>query len=335
MLDLSEAEILVDVVDAGSVSAAARKRGVAQSSVTRSVARLEARLGVRLVDRDSRRLKPTLAGDVFVERARALLDGARSLEEATVAMAGHIAGVVRLSVPPAFGRARLIEPLGAWWKENPGVRLEVRLENRIVDVLNEGIDIAVRLGALPDSTLAQRKLADYAHRLVASPAYLRARGAPSSPADLREHAVLGMTTVGPNTRWPFVQGRQVAEITVTPGFVTNDGYALLDAALSGAGVTVLPDFLADGAIASGALVHLMPGWQMPTAPVSALFVRARERRAVREVLAVLVRACRAKPSAWSPGTSSQSGTGSTGSSGAAGWARSGQRPTRSRRAPSR
>jgi DNA-binding transcriptional LysR family regulator len=283
---------MVAIAEAGSISAAARRRGGSQPALSRAVARIEARLGVVLLDRTSRSMRLTEAGRAFVEGARRLLRDARTLEATTSAIGGRLGGVLRVSVPPALGRRRLMAPILAWHRAHPAVRLELLLEPRLVDV-GEEVDLAVRLGPLPDSELVARRLGSYEHLLVASPGYLAARGTPRDPAELEGHSLVAMSTVGPNTTWPLSRGRLRRVVEVRPCLTTNDGEALVAAVVGGAGITVASDFLIDDAIESGALVRVLPRWSLPSAPITALLTRAAARRpSVRSLLSHLVRAGR-------------------------------------------
>lgn len=290
METLRDAEVLIAIVDAGSISAAARRRGITQPALSRAVARVEGRLGVTLLDRSSRTLRLTEAGARFVEGARQLLRDARALEATTSALGGRLGGTLRVSVPPALGRRRLVAPILAWSRAHRSVRLELILEPRLVDLAAERVDVAVRLGSLPDSSLVARRLGSYEHVLVAAPSYLAARGTPRAPDELDQHALLAMSTVGPNTTWPFARGRQRRAIVVRPTFTTNDGEALVAAAVAGLGVTVVSDFLVDDALACGALVSVLPEWSLPSAPITALTTRAASTQPhVRSLLAHLTR----------------------------------------------
>lgn len=287
---LRDAEVLVAVADAGSISAAARRRGMSQPALSRSVSRIEARLGVTLIDRGTRAMRLTHAGQTYVEGARRLLRDAHALEATTSSLGRRLGGGLRVSIPPALGRARLLGPILEWHRAHRGVVLDLWLEPRRVDLASDAVDLAVRLGPLPDSTLVGRRLGTYAHLIVASPAYLAAHGTPTHPAELAAHALLTLQIDGPNTRWPLAHGRARAVVEVRPSLVTNDAEALAAAAAAGAGITVLSDFLAERGLREGTLVPLLREWSLPTAPITALTTRSSAALpTVKSLLAHLVR----------------------------------------------
>jgi DNA-binding transcriptional LysR family regulator len=293
---LRDAEVLVAVADAGSISAAARKRGMSQPALSRSVGRIEARLGVTLIDRGTRAMRLTHAGQTFVEGARRLLRDAHALEATTSSLGRRLGGGLRVSVPPALGRARLLAPILEWHRGHRAVVLELWLEPRRVDLAADSVDLAVRLGPLPDSTLVGRKLGSYAHLLVASPSYLATHGTPKHPSELAAHALLTLQIDGPNTRWPLTRGRTRSVVEVRPRLVTNDAEALAAAAASGAGITVLSDFLAERGLREGSLVPVLSEWQLPSAPITALTTRSTAALpTVKSILAHLVKRLASSP----------------------------------------
>ncbi len=287
---LRDAEILISVADEGSISAAARRKGLSQPAVSRAVARVERRLGVSLLDRGSRRLRLTDAGEWYVSGARRLLREAGTLEATTASLGGRMGGRLRVSLPPGLGHRRLVVALVDWSSRHPGVHLELILETRLVDLVRDDVDIAIRLGPLPDSALLSRRIGRYRHLVVASPNYLKMRGAPDQPSDLRSHSLLGMQTVGPNTAWPFTRGRKKICVQITPTFVTNDGEALVAAAAAGLGITVATDFLCKDELMDGRLVQLLADWSLPSAPITGLCTRAAPP-AARALLRHLAKSC--------------------------------------------
>src|SRR6202162_17855 len=190
----------VRTVDAGSFSAASRLIGTTQSAVSKSVARLERRLGVRLIQRSTRTFSVTAEGQAYYERVAPLL---RSIEEAeeVVQVATEAKGLLRVSAPQEFGRMLMAAWAPEFLARHPGVKLELNITDRNVDIIREGYDLAVRMGPLQDTELISRKLADLHWILVASPAYLERRGHPETVEDLRSHSCLRYLTSG--RPWPF------------------------------------------------------------------------------------------------------------------------------------
>jgi DNA-binding transcriptional LysR family regulator len=262
----------VRTVDAGSFSAASRLIGSSQSAVSKSVARLERRLGARLIQRSTRTLSLTAEGQAYYERVAPLL---RALDDAedVVQMASAAKGLLRVSAPQELGR-RLI---AAWAPEflarHPGVKLELNITDRSVDIIREGFDLAVRMGTLPDTVLISRKLADFRWILVASPSYLARRGRPETIADLGSHSCLRYVTSG--RPWPFEFAN--GESIVPDGqFDTDDSGSICEAALHSAGIAyqlrmTVTDFLNDGR-----LVEVLPDLAMPVLPAYVLHAFGRQ-----------------------------------------------------------
>jgi DNA-binding transcriptional LysR family regulator len=241
----------VRTVDAGSFSAASRLIGSSQSAVSKSVARLEHRLGVRLIQRSTRTLSLTTEGQAYYERVAPLL---RAIEDAedVVQAASEAKGLLRVSAPQEFGRMLIATWAPEFLTRYPGVKLELSVTDRNVDVIREGYDLAVRMGPLRDTELISRKLADLHWILVASPAYLERRGHPETVEDLRSHSCLRYLTSG--RPWPFAFADGQSVIPDGP-FDTDDSGSIRQAALNAAGIAyqlrmTVTDFLADGRLAA-------------------------------------------------------------------------------------
>jgi DNA-binding transcriptional LysR family regulator len=285
---IEDAQLFVAVADAGSVSRAARARGLAQSTVSRALARLETRVGVRLVERTTRRMRLTDAGTFYLDGLRRLLHDAQDLERGAADYGTSLRGTIRVSMCATLGRRRLLGPLLAWAREHRGVRLDVALEERRVDLVADRLDVVVRAGPQPDSSYALSRLGGYDHVLVAAPSYLARRGRPASSADLATHDCLVMRVDKPLAVWPFKHRGRDARVTVSPVLVTNDAEVLLAGVVSGHGVAVLPDYLIDAALGAGQLVALLPDHALPQAPVWAVHAPSRRLpRLVREALGCL------------------------------------------------
>jgi DNA-binding transcriptional LysR family regulator len=299
---LSDLEILVQVVRTGSYTKAATALGISKSYASKQVRALEERLGVRLLHRTTRTVTPTDAGRRLVDRCAGLLDELEAAERDAAAQQDVPRGRLRVSAPVSFGTRYVAPALATFMARHPALEVVADLSDRRVDLVEEGYDLAVRIGRLEDSSHLARRLAPVRACLVASPAYVAAHGAPSEPEALREHACLVYSLQASPTSWtltPRDGGGEPVRVRVNARLTSNNGDALLDAALAGVGVASLPDFFVGDAIRSGALRWLLPAWQgMPPSGVWAVhpagrFVPAKVRLLVEHLAAAL------DPAPWS------------------------------------
>lgn len=272
---ISDAELFLAVVAAGGFSGGARRLRRSQPAVSRRIAALEARLGVRLLDRTTRRFALTDAGRVFHARCAAALAALADAETAATDTAAAVRGRLRVSAPPAWARAQLAPLLPALAAQHPQLALELLLLERYVNLVDEGLDVVIRLGPLPDSSLAGRRLARGRYVLCAAPAYLARRDAPRDLDQLARHPALVLATSEARARWPFRWRGRPRLVTPRPGLVSNDAGLLREAGLAGAGVTVLPTYLIAADLAAGALVELLPQARLPMWEVHALYPSRR------------------------------------------------------------
>ncbi|HEY8074745.1 MAG TPA: LysR family transcriptional regulator [Labilithrix sp.] len=227
--------IFVSVATRRSFADAARASGRSPQVVTRAVAALERRLGTRLLHRTTRSVSLTDAGARLLARARPLLADFEALEARE---AGELRGVVTIAAPAMFGQLRVAPVVHEFLRAEPSVDVRLFLQDRVVSLAEEGIDVAVRIGALPDSSLRARHVADVRYVLVAAPAYLAGRGAPTSPRELADHDVVAFTGTSPiPDRWTFRRaGRPEASVSVRPRLVTDSAPAAIDAVVAGLGI---------------------------------------------------------------------------------------------------
>lgn len=251
----SQIESYVAVVEAGSFSAAARRLEVPVSTVSRQVARLERRLGVRLLHRTTRRVTTTDIGQAYFERCRQIVADTRAAEESVRQAHGAARGLLRISAPPTNLRATAMEQmLAAFLVAHPNIEVEIDTESRYVDLVAEGYDVALRGGALKDSTLTARRLQMVRSGAVAAPSYLARRGRPRKVADLARHECIAVRAPGRRARWPLMSGGSIA---VRGRLVTNDLAVARTAATAGLGIAHIPLSLVAEEIASGELEHVM------------------------------------------------------------------------------
>lgn len=264
------------VVDAGSFVAAAEALGRSKASVSRHVADLEARLGVRLLHRTTRRLSLTDEGEVFHGRCAALLAGLDEAEAELGARSAEVVGLLRVNVPVSYG-VRVLGPLWAGFlARHPKLVLDVVLSDRRVDLVEEGFDMAVRIARLDDSSLVSRRLGSVRSILCASPGYVARRGAPAHPSALADHDVVAYSLLSTGDTWSFdgPDGAHAA-VRVTPRMRSNSGDTCRAAALGGAGIVLQPEFLVGEDVARGALVALLPQWRVPEFGVHAVYPSRR------------------------------------------------------------
>jgi DNA-binding transcriptional LysR family regulator len=285
------------VADHGSFRAAAAASGVAVPTVSKAVARLEQRLGIALFHRTSRRVTLTVAGEGLAAHARTIVASGAAAEEAARADAGVLAGPIRLTAPLSFGLSCLGDPLAAFLAAYPGVTIDCILSDAQCDLVADGIDLALRIADLADSSLLTQTIAPVATAIIASPRYLAQFGTPAHPRELIRHRVLG-----------YGHGRRSAPIRVIgPGAETvvvepngplfvNNGEMMLPLLISGQAMAMLPTFILGDALRDGRLVRLLDGWQTPPLTLNMVSPPSRLRPArVRALSDHLVGALRQAP----------------------------------------
>ncbi len=263
MPDLEGLRAFVEVAAAGGFTSAAHKLGVSKSIVSRRVAALEGEIGVRLLSRTTRGVSLTDAGIELDRRAVQVL---AELDAALDAVAGRddvVAGTLRIAAPLSFGIAHLSAALAEFAVRHPHVQLDVAYSDRLVDLVAEGFDAAVRIGELKDSSLVARRVAKMRTSVVASPLYLARRGTPRSPRDLAAHDALIYTGSARGDVWRFRLGAKPLPVRVQGRIRADNGEALREAAMAGLGIALLPSWLVAGALASGALVQVLAEYECP------------------------------------------------------------------------
>lgn len=259
---LSEIEVFVHVVQSGSFTSAARELGISKSYVSKQVRALEERLGARLLHRTTRTLAPTDAGQAFADRCTALLEELDDAERAVAALQDSPRGTLRVTAPVSFGLSYVAPVLAEYLAEHDDLEALVDYSDRKVDLVDEGFDLAIRVGRMQDSSLIARRLAPVDALLVSSPGYVETHGMPTHPDDLRDHSCLVYSLLETPTSWTLFprDGGEPARVRVTARVVSNNGEALLQAARNGVGIAALPDFMVYEDIAAGRLVNVFPGW---------------------------------------------------------------------------
>ena len=259
--------VLVAVADQRGFAPAARKLGLSPSAVTRSVAALERHLSTRLLHRTTRRVALTDAGARYVEQARRILSELGEAEAAARATRVEPSGRFAVAAPLVFGRREVAPVLSEFLARFPGVTGLLSLSDRIVDLVEEGLDLAVRIGHLKDSSLVVRTVGATRRVLVASPSYLAGRRRLRTPADLATHALIQVTGLSPLPEWRFVRGRREARVPLRPAFVTNSADAAVTHAERGGGVALVLSYQADEQLRSGTLVRVLTAYEAPPIPI--------------------------------------------------------------------
>lgn len=261
--DLEELAAFAAVAETGSFAKAAKVLRRDPSVLSRRISSLERRLNVRLLTRTTRRVGMTEAGQLYLHRVQPLLDELASANREVSDFAASPQGVVRVSLPVTFGRQWIAPILPAILARYPALRIEARFADRFVDLVAEGFDVAVRVGvvALGDSSLSARKLATYRNILVAAPSYLAAKKTPQSPDELLTHSCVGFTGHVAWPDWHLTNGAVRKTIRPPCALAADHAEAVLMAAIDGAGITLVADWLAGPALRAGQLTEVLPGWR--------------------------------------------------------------------------
>ena len=280
-----ELRVFIAVADSGGLAKAA---GVIHSSppaVTRTIASLEERLGVRLFDRTTRSLRLTEPGMTFLENARRVLSDLEDAEQDIADQSKIISGHLTITASLTFGRAMLQPIILDFLDANPRINISMLLFDRVVDLIDEGFDLAVRIANLPDSSLVSRHVGDVTRLLVASPDYLAKRGVPKTPDDLLLHTIIAQSALMPNREWRFSKSGKPARIALPARLEINDAHACIDAAERGTGITIALSYMVTDAIHDGRLVPVLPDFTPPSVPVN--FIYAQRRMVMPKVRAFI------------------------------------------------
>ncbi|MDH4559015.1 LysR family transcriptional regulator [Pseudomonas sp. BN417] len=257
-----EIAALLAVASEGSFVAAGRLLQRHPTVVSKRVAALEKRLGVRLIERSTRQVRMTSAGAQLEQRLRAAIGAIKEAEQEASSGAAEVRGMLRLALPASMGRLWLAPMLPEFLKAHPQVSLVADYSERFVDIIAEGYDLAIRIGELSDSRLVARKLGDHRRILCASPGYLEEHGVPGSPGDLDSHDCLGFTGFASFPEWRLSNGDRQETVVTRGSIISNDSESLLAAARAGTGIIGAGEWLMSRDLAAGRLVHVLPDWQL-------------------------------------------------------------------------
>ncbi|MBP0590008.1 LysR family transcriptional regulator [Paraburkholderia sp. LEh10] len=272
---LSAMETFVAVVEAGSFSAGARRLDVGQPAVSKSIAQLEDRLGVRLLIRSTRGLTPTEAGQQFYERARRAIEEADEAELAARGSAAGLSGRLRVCAAVTFARINLIPRMREFLDAHPDLNVDVILDDRNIDLLEAGIDVALRMGTLGDSSMTARKIAQSGRFVLGTPAYFGAHGTPKTPADLLEHEAIIYDQRGGGSGWSFRRGSSETAVAVSGRMRVSAAEGVRAAVLAGMGVAVASEWMFAPELASGEVKAVLKEWSLPPVDLWAVFPTGR------------------------------------------------------------
>lgn len=276
MDSLTDIVVFVRVVDDGSFTRAAERLKLSRSVVSKYVTRLEGRLGARLLNRTTRRLSLTEAGRIFYERSRRGLQDIEEAEAEVSRLQEKPRGVLRINSPMSFGILHIAPALPEFLAQHPEVSVEMNLDDRVVDVIEEGFDVSIRIMEMPDSSLIARRLAPCRHVIVAAPAYLEKHGTPRTPEDLRDHNIISFSYQASANDWHFISpdNKQVS-VPVSGSMQANNSLALREALLRGVGITRTPTFVVGKDVQDGHLLSILGNYR--TLEVSIYLVYPQRR----------------------------------------------------------
>ena len=272
---LAALEIFVGGVDTGSFSAVARRQRIGQPAVSKAIVQLEQWLGVGLLLRSTRNVLPTEAGLVFYERAKRTIEEADEAVVAARGSASAISGKLRVSTSICFGRLHVIPRLSTFLAENPDLDLELVLDDRLVDLVNEGVDVALRTGAMPNSNMTTRRIAEGRSLVVATPEYLQRHGTPISPDELSSHQAIVLTRGGGRASFTFRKADTEVFVSLQGRLKVTQAEGLREAVTCDLGLAVSSEWLFSPELKSGEVVPVLEDWSLPSTSLSAVFPTGR------------------------------------------------------------
>jgi DNA-binding transcriptional LysR family regulator len=274
-MELTSLQAFVKVVQTGSFTRAADALNTQKAYLSRVVTQLEKELGVRLLERTTRALSLTEIGREFFERAVGILASVEDAQRTVQKAQGEPRGVLKLTCGVEFGMIAVSGWIGAYLERYPQARVDADFTGRIVDIVHEGFDLAIRLGPLAGSTLTARKLGELRYGLFAAPAYLARRGTPDQPGDLEAHETLAFAGGSHQATWSLSLGDRQERVVLQPRMKANNVFAVRDGAIASLGIAQLPMIVAVPAVQAGQLRRLLTDWSLPAVPVHAVFASAR------------------------------------------------------------
>lgn len=264
-------KVFAAVVDGGSFAAAAARLETSRAMASKQVQKLEEHLGTRLLNRTTRKLSLTETGRAFYERSVQIISDVEEAEQVAGQMTGAPRGELKVTVPLSYGQHKLAPIIADYSRHYPQVSVNISLSDRKVDLIDEGFDLAIRIGSLPQSDLIARKISSARSVICAAPAYLAKAGTPAAPADLSAHPCLGYTLTGTGAEWRLEGPEGTLAIPVSGPIRADNGDMLRLAAVNGCGIILQPHFIVAGDLAAGRLVRILPEWQSGELGVYAVY----------------------------------------------------------------
>jgi LysR family transcriptional regulator for bpeEF and oprC len=296
-MDLPAINAFVAVGDKGGFRAAASALGITSAGVSKAVARLEAQLGVMLVARTTRSVRLTAAGTVFHARCKAIMADLEQAGHEAMDWAAQPQGRLVISMSKAFGRLQVLPVIADYVRQYPQVEVEVRLSDRVADLVPEGVDLAIRIGHLPDSSLIATRVSQTAFVLCGSPEYLASRGVPTHPHELLQHSFVGY--VAPDTAIRFTYRFLIEGVPQTMSFpsqlTVDDGETLVGAGVRSAGLVMANDYLMEPHLSDGSLVRVLRAFELPPVPISVVRLPTRNPSTAARALTAMLRRRLAAP----------------------------------------
>ncbi|WP_137805417.1 LysR family transcriptional regulator [Pseudomonas sp. G(2018)] len=290
---LAAMETFVYVVETGSFSAAARRLNIGQPAVSKTIAQIESRLAVRLLLRSTRGLTPTEAGLAFFERAKRAIEEADEADNAARGAASGLTGNLRICTAVTFGRLHIVPHLGPFLEQNPELNIDLMLDDRNVNLVEEGVDVALRMGALSDSSLTARKIAECRRVVLGTPTYFEKYGEPTCPADLSKHQAVVYTLSG-GANWSLKRADVEQSVVISGRIRVNAAEGLRAAVLAHQGLTMASEWMFAPELADGSVREVMTDWTLPNQDLWAVFptgrmVSAKARAFVEYVQGLLIK----------------------------------------------
>jgi DNA-binding transcriptional LysR family regulator len=271
---LAAMETFVYVVETGSFSAAARRLNIGQPAVSKTIAQLETRLAVRLLLRSTRGLTPTEAGLAFFDRAKRAIEEADEADNAARGAARGLTGNLRICAAVTFGRQHIVPHLGPFLDQNPELNIDLMLDDRNINLVEEGVDVALRMGTLSDSGLTARKIAECRRVVLGTPAYFEKHGEPTCPVDLTKHQAV-VYSLGGGANWQFKKAGEEQPVIISGRIRVNAAEGLRESVLAHLGLTMASEWMFAPELANGAVVEVMSDWVLPNQDLWAVFPTGR------------------------------------------------------------
>jgi DNA-binding transcriptional LysR family regulator len=268
---LGAMEMFVRIVETGSFSAVARELGTTQPTISKQLTALERQLKTRLLNRSTRSVSLTEAGTAYYERCKRIIDEVQDAEGALGHLQSSLSGTLHVNASIALGQIFLTPLILEFQAQYPELVVELTLNDRYIDLVEEGVDVAVRIGRLPDSNLVARRLGSTRRTLVATPAYLARNGVPLVPQDLARHNCVLYAYLSTGNEWSFKGADGEIRVRVNGSFKANNGHAIREALLAGAGIALMPDWLIHDQVERGELIALLPEYAAPPLDINAVY----------------------------------------------------------------